>query len=332
MGPPDRSAPAPVFLVGASRSGTTLLRLMLNEHPDLAIPSESHFIGTLFDRFGPDATLSGEALDRALEVVVGFAQWREDFTQTEAELRAAVGSGPLTMAALIDRIFRLEVGPGPARWGDKSPPYLRWVEGLLTCFPAGQAIAIVRDPRDVYLSLERLGWFGSSTWDIGRYLAASGRYVEQWTQRFSADRFTVVRYEDLVLHTQTTLRAVCDYLGLPFAAGMEGFFRNAERNVPQRELDVQHTKLVRPPSSDDVGRWHHEGSRWRHAEIEALTAHVIDAYGYERRVSAPARRVLAMEARARHHLRAPGAVTARTAEQAVRRVRKLARVGPSARD
>ena len=44
----------PIFVVGAGRSGTTLLRLMLNEHPDIAIPPESHFIALLIKAFGPD--------------------------------------------------------------------------------------------------------------------------------------------------------------------------------------------------------------------------------------------------------------------------------------
>jgi hypothetical protein len=309
--------------VGAGRSGTTLLRLMLNEHPALAIPSESHFVAPLFRRFGPTATLQGAALEAALAIVLATAQWQEDFGHTEAELRAAVGTGPLSMGELVDRVFRLEVGPAPARWGDKTPMYLHWVDGLLACFPDAQVMAIVRDPRDVYLSLVPLGWFGTTTWDIGRYLARNGRLVAEWSARFGPDRFSVVRYEDLVLETERTLRGVCATLGLPFVAEMQAFFHNAEQHVPARELAGVHTKLLRPPSAADVGRWRREGSRLEHAEIESLTAPVIDAYGYERRLSDRALGVVRAEARARHHVRAPGAVAARTAGQLARRARRL---------
>src|SRR5690349_5987674 len=171
------AGPAPVFLVGASRSGTTLLRLMLNEHPDVAIPSESHFLGPLLQEFEPGATLEGASLEHAIETVTGFAQWRDDFRQTETELRNAVGDGPVPLADFIDRIFRLEVGADVARWGDKTPPYLRWVDKLLACFPNAQAIAIVRDPRDVYTSLAELEWFGTSTWEVCRYLQPCGDFL-----------------------------------------------------------------------------------------------------------------------------------------------------------
>ena len=318
-------APAPVFLVGASRSGTTLLRLMLNEHPDLKIPAESHFLGALLPRFGPTATLAGAQLDEAVTTVASFDQWRDDYAYTAAELRAAVGNGPLTMAELVDRIFRLEVGSAPARWGDKSPPYLRWVDLLLECFPAGQVIAIVRDPRDVYASLARLGWFGGTPWSIGRYLAECGEYVRRWRRELPDDRFRVVRYEDLVLDTERVLHEVCAFLGLPFVSEMHEFFAHAADNLPAREITGHHAKLRRAPSRDDVERWRSSHAYLRLAEIEALTATVMDEYGYARRVPDWACASLATEARLRSHLRAPRDVVERNVGQVVRRIRAARR-------
>src|SRR5262249_34844535 len=150
-----------------------------------------------------------------------------DFAHESGALRTVIGGGPLTMAELLDRVFRLEVGDAAPRWGDKTPANLRWVGPLYECFPAAQTIAIVRDPRDVWLSLAPLGWFGETTWDIGHYIARNGRMVRRWLDEVPPSAFHIVRYEDLVLETERVLREVCEFLQLPFAAEMEQFFHNA---------------------------------------------------------------------------------------------------------
>jgi hypothetical protein len=315
---------APIFVVGAGRSGTTLLRLMLNEHPDIAIPSESHFIAPLIQEFGPTAILSGESIERALELVVECPEWERDFGHTPAELRAFVGTEPLSLAGFVERVFRLEVGPDPAHWGDKTPANLHWVGKLLEVFPDAQVVAIVRDPRDVYLSLVTLGWFGDTTWAIGRYLAQNGALVQNWIAKCPPAQFHVVRYEDLVVDTGATLRRLCDELGVPFVPAMAEFHERTQQHVQQWELDTGiHKKLLRPPASDDVARWRREGSRRDRAEIEAVTIDVIDAWNYERSIPSVWLPVLRAEARTRHHVKEPGALAARNVEQLRRRLRKL---------
>jgi hypothetical protein len=315
---------APIFVVGAGRSGTTLLRLMLNEHPDIAIPSEAHFIGPLIRTFGPRATLSDSSLEAAIRTVIESPEWQRDFGHTPEELRDAVGEGPLSLAAFIERVFRLEVGTHAAHWGDKTPPNLYWVGQLLQCFPNSQFVAIVRDPRDVYLSLTSLEWFGDTTWAIGRYIARNGELIEQWLEASPPEQFHVVRYEDLVSDGESTLRRLCDDIGVPFVPTMVTFYENTRRNVHQWELEGFHQKLLRPPASDDLARWRREGSRRDHAEIEAITIDVIDKWGYDRNVARMWLPLLRVEARARHHLKEPLSLLRRSVSQMWRKARAFA--------
>jgi hypothetical protein len=298
---------APVFIVGSMRSGTTLLRLMLNEHPQVAIPSESHFLATLFDRFEPAARLDAADVAQAVAIVAATDSWQRDYAHDAAELATFVGAGPMTLAELIVRVFRLEVGPEPTRWGDKTPHYLNRVRAIFDAFPDAQVVAIVRDPRDNYLSLAPRDWgAGSTPWEIGRYLARNGRLVRHWQREYDERAFTVVRYEDLVLDTETVLRGLCAHLGLPFDTGMSAFFQNAAENVQQWELDIgAHGKLLRPPSQADVGRWRREGSRVAHAEIEALTVEVFDQFGYERTLPRRTLPMVRAAGRIAYRVRAP---------------------------
>jgi hypothetical protein len=319
--PVDTAGIAPIFVVGAVRSGTTLLRLMLNEHPDIAIPSESHFIGPLLRTFGIHATLSDDTLERALQIVLDCPEWQRDFGHTPAELRAAVGSQPLSMAEFLDRVFRLEVGSATAKWGDKTPANMRWVGSLLECFPNAQVVAIVRDPRDVYLSLISVKWLGDDPWTIGRYLAHSGGMLREWIASCAPGRLHVLRYEDLVADSEATLRRLCAGLGLAFVPEMVGFHVNTRSNVHQWELDEIHGKLLRAPESDDIARWRRSGSRLDRFEIEAMTADVMRFWCYEHSVAPGWAPLLRAEARARHHLRHPVEFVTRHTAQLQRRVR-----------
>lgn len=304
----ESGAIAPIFVVGAGRSGTTLLRLMLNEHPSIAIPSESHFLVPLMLEFSPAETLAGATLERALDLVTSSVEWQRDFGHSVAELRATVGAQPMTLASFIERVFRLEVGPDAARWGDKTPANLLYVDLLLDCFPDAQVIGIVRDPRDVHLSLVPLHWFGDTTWAIGRYIARNGALLRRWSAQCPREKFRVIRYEDLVLDSERVLRELCEFLSIPFVAEMSQFHRNTQRHVQQWELDSIHQKLLRPPATDDVARWRREGKRRDHAEIEAITMDVIDDWGYERTLRDLSARLLRFECRVRHHAREPGAL------------------------
>jgi Sulfotransferase family len=297
---------APVFVVGAMRSGTTLLRLMLSEHSELAIPAESHFLSALFRDLGPERVLSGDDLGQAIEIITGSPEWQRDFKQTETQLRQTLGDGPLSMAELIERVFRLEIAAtGKPRWGDKTPAYLFRVPDLLACFPSAKIVAIVRDPRDVYLSLREHGWVGYSTWEIGRYIARCGGLVTRWSKRFPPERFSIVRYEDVVLQPEVTLKRVCDFLCLPFEPTIVGFHEHADENVQGWELEIgAHTKLLRPMQTTDVERWRDARSlrtRVQLAQVEAFTSEVLAQFGYGRRLTpslrAPAPYMVAKAAR-----------------------------------
>ncbi len=273
----------PVFVVGIARSGTTMVRLMLNRHSQLAIPPESHFLAALFREFDPSSILTPDAAARAIEVVTTSEHWQRDWQSTADQLQTAVGERTdLRLADFIRLTYEIETAPtGKPRWGDKTPAYLFQIPRLLECFPNASVLVTVRDPRDVYLSLRKQGWMGETKFEQEQYIARCGLKAKAFAERFGPQRIRVIRYEDLVADGEGTLRAVCEWLDLPFEPQMLEFHLDADAHVPSWEVTSGiHSKLDRPPTSTDVERWRDEISRREGAEVEAVCRSLIEWQKY----------------------------------------------------
>lgn len=255
----SQEAPPPFFVVGADRSGTTLLRLYLDANSNLAIPSESWFLIDLLERFGPRGVLDADGVSEALAIVSAHPRfvdgWHVDLARLRRDLRP---NAPLRLAELVDALFRAEThAPAEVTWGDKTPEYVGHLPALASCFPGARFVNIVRDGRDVYLSLATRRWSdrGYTPYELGRYWSSCVAAARE-AGRELGERYLEVRYEDLVLETPSVLQRVCDFLGVTFEEAMLAAHDRASllMTTSEREAGV-HDKLSRPPRPSDVGRW-----------------------------------------------------------------------------
>ena len=282
----------PVFIVGAGRSGTTLLRLMINRHPDIVVPAEAQFVPELIDRLPDDRPLSAAEVERALDFVVTHERWR-DWQQDPAALRQRILclQAP-TLAELIAELYRqVSDDAGKPQWGDKTPRNTRYIDRLHGLFPDAQFIHIIRDARDVAKSKRRLAWVGpflfrsASVWDEAvRKTVLSGRSLP-------VSLYRLVRYEDLVRDPEGELRKVCDFLNIDFSADMLAFHETVDTNLTPFERTMKaHENLRRPPRPDDVERWRREMSRTEVATVEAIAGKTMAMVG--QRLAYPKRALL----------------------------------------
>src|SRR5690606_16718789 len=132
------------FIVGVARSGTTLLRLMLDAHPDLAIPPETHFVPRLVKEIERGA---GPAEAHAF--VTGHQRW-PDWGLDADELRARFESlEPFTAGEALRAFFGLYAErQGKPRWGDKSPTHLKRMARIHGALPEARFLHVIRDGRD----------------------------------------------------------------------------------------------------------------------------------------------------------------------------------------
>jgi hypothetical protein len=288
----DNRPPAP-FIVGVGRSGTTLLRLMLDAHPDLAIPPETHFV--------PDVIglcKSGASPDRLAAEIRASRHWADlGFQRDELEHAfAEIGSKPKAAPVLRTFYERYAAREGKARWGDKTPGYLRRMSLIAASLPEARFIHLIRDGRDVVLSRRRRGM--GADLEIGRGAA-------RWRDRILAARrqgdhlgsrrYMEVRYEDLIEDPEAALGDVCDFAGLGFEPAMLRYHeRSADRLEELGDLPAEGARTARSaaerrqahaltaaePSAERAGAWREAMSAGDRAAFEAEAGTLLRELGY----------------------------------------------------
>jgi hypothetical protein len=217
----------PIFIVGAPRSGTTLLQYMLRSHPDIYFPTgESHFIIPLYrniENFGdlkkPENIrcvlkamykLSANFLDNDLHgIKFNIAQLTNELLAEEQD----------SISKIISTLFQKNANAqGKSRWGDKTPYYVLHMDKLLKMFPSAQFIHIIRDGRDCTLSMfERKNDFGVyNTFFAAKYWEI---YVERGRcigKELGDEIYHEIHYEDLLNTPEKILKEICTFLNEPY--------------------------------------------------------------------------------------------------------------------
>jgi len=276
-----------VVVLGVSRSGTTLLKAMLDAHSKLAIPTESYFVPQLWDRHGERPNR-----DELLE----------DLSRLERIRQWGVEPPEPTFAEAIDAIYRSYAeGHGKSRYGDKTPLYMQRLDVLPRAFPEARYVHIVRDGRDASLSMlamRRKPRFNlSRPRGVGDFACAWQREIRD-ARRFGLTHpYLELRYEDLVAEPEARLRDVCEFLGLDFEPGMLEYHR---REDPA--LYADHPRLAQPPVRD-ARSWRKEMHDEDAELFEAIAGDLLTELGYERAHPAPGRSARAAAERAAYTAR-----------------------------
>jgi hypothetical protein len=278
------------FVVGVPRSGTTLLRLMLDAHPELAIPHETHFIPAVLRE--PQA--GREDFFRKL---TEFPTWQDLKTPAERFWQELLRLEPFDVRDGLRAFYRLYAGlRSKSRWGDKSPPYAQHIAAIHEGLPEARFIHILRDGRDVAVSLQPL-WFSP-----GESMEA---LATQWVEQIQEARrqgqgtafYMEIRYEDLLAHPVRELHRICHYLDLPYDTRMTAYHETAHLRldevetrrdgegkiiITKEERKELHRLTSQPPQLSRIGRWRTELTRERVASYEAVAGDLLEELGYRR--------------------------------------------------
>lgn len=266
----------PLFIVGMPRSGTKLLRDLLNQHPRIAIPTvETEFLPYLvhnIHRYG--------ALDDRGNFEIFYERiTRFPFFTYMRELGSLPAAGrwydtcpDFTPQGIFEGLVRVCTGAAGVDviWGDKSPSYINHVSMLKKLYTEARFIHIVRDARDYALSMNK-AWGknlfrAAQRWEES--IEAFGRQVRTFTKDVLE-----LRYEDLVRDPGTVLQGVCDFLDIAFTDQMLVLPRATENIGDTRgQVDIVSGNIEKYRTRLDPGT---------SARIERLAAPMLKKYGYE---------------------------------------------------
>ena len=295
--------PAP-FVIGAARSGTTLLRMMLDANGQLAMPFETQLLPELLDARDEGADAAALA-----EMLVTHRRW-PDFGLDADEIRGAFTSlEPFDLAEAMRAFYRAyAASQDKPRWGDKSPGYALHVTRIGELLEEAHFVHLIRDGRDVRLSqLQR-----------GSDHPNAKKHARRWRERVRTaqkegaqlpGRYMELRYEDLIEDPEPQLRRICDFVRIDFDPAMLTYHERAGERLSEIDRDLPagtenaeererplfkaedrldfHKLTQEPPRTDRVAKWKQEMPAEDIEQFERVAGALLSELGYELSTKTP---------------------------------------------
>jgi len=277
------------FVVGCGRSGTTLLRAILDSHPDVAVPDEVSFVVRFARphyalRYGWPRGYDPAAAAGLLLGNESFRRW--GLPDDEARAALTGPPAPTSYAATVRRAYAAYAArAGKPRYADKTPMHVLHLRRLGRMFPEARFVHLVRDGRDVAASYRSVAWGPSGIDDaalLWRRRVSAGRRAGP---RLGPGRYREVRYEDLVAEPERVVRELCAFLDLTWDDRVLSYHERAGEVIAATRFPAAHGRLAQPPTPG-LRDWRRELSAAEVARFEAIAGRELEAAGYER--AAPA--------------------------------------------
>lgn len=272
----EQTIQGPVFIVGMPRSGTKLLRGMLNGHSQIFIPlNETEFLPAWIRRWASFGNLSNR--HTFMEFYQRFGDtfyFQNRLTEHGEQIRPDVWynrcDGDFSIANVFEQLIRHDANVADgAIWGDKSPSYLHHIESIRAIYPAAKFIHLIRDARDYVLSLEKA--FGKNKLRAAQRWNDAIVLAKQEGERLGED-FIEVRYEDLVDAPDREARRLCAFLNLEFESSMIALQRATE--------NLGDTKGSHHIVAGNYGKYATQMNTEELRSVEAYCAEGLELMGY----------------------------------------------------
>lgn len=234
--------PPPIFIGGAGRSGTTLVRVILDSHPNITC--------------GPEFKVLPSIAQLAYDFQTGMFPTLQEYMLTRAEIRNAFRE---LIASLLGNYYRQS---GKRRLAEKTPHNVLHFQQLHQLFSQSPLVHVIRDGRDVVCSLLKMNWSNPTTGQPLEYTRNIRKATEYWVSVVkqgritaqhpsAAERYFELRYEDIVTQPEPTLRQLFEFIGEPWNETVLNFHRQ-DRNLAGESSAGQ---VVKPINTQSLGRW-----------------------------------------------------------------------------
>jgi hypothetical protein len=279
----SRVGKAPIFVVGVPRSGTTLLAAMLGAHSRMSCGTETRFF-----RFLPNACVDQlcapeswpeNAVDFLYTMKLVDIPVPDHYNLNRQQIYDYLSVQPPSiqniLASLTEQFMIVEE---KSRWVEKSPEHLMYVNNIRNYFPESPIVRIIRDPRDVALSLIKTPWAPQDFLEAIIYWRI---YDENSARFFKSDaNCYTIYYENLIQSPEIELKKLCEFLGEDYEDQMLDTSRSAANIVTKK--DSWHRIVDKPVDLSRLFVWKNGLTQDINRVAEALIGDRLETYGYER--------------------------------------------------
>ena len=266
------------FIVGAPRSGTTLLASILARHSRIAVPPETHFLRTYARRLWNLYSLlksknRHETLTDFLLTNVRIL----DLALTKEDILREFSQYPANYSFLFRAILQaFGLKNGKTIVIEKTPHHLEYVDTLVKWYPQVRIIHLVRDGRDVSMSLMQVPWTHNNIERHAAYWAWCMRVAKRYEQQYP-NNFLSIHFEALISEPENTVRRICDFIGVAYEEIMLDASVQVD-TMPEWEKQWKQNSLLNPISGK-LAQWKLQDKSLV-AHIQTLMANELVSYGY----------------------------------------------------
>lgn len=276
----------PIFMIGTQRSGSNLLRLMLNQLPEVAAPHPPHIL----QRLAPMLSGYGD-----LKQDAGFMRLVDDVCQL-VELNPVPWEGVAldrqdvafrcserSLAAVFGAVYDIMAETRGARtWCCKSLANINYLNDIEHYFrDSAKYIYLYRDGRDVAVSFRKAVVGEKHFYHIAKEWGATQQLALGMRERAGSKRFISVRYEDITAQPESTMQRLCKFLGYAYTPSMLNFHETDEARKAAKSSDLW-GNVASPVMADNTRKFLREAGEADIRVFELVAGNALDALGYER--------------------------------------------------
>jgi len=275
----------PIFMIGTQRSGSNLLRLMLQQLPQIAAPHPPHIL----HRFMPLMPTYGDLNDDR-----NFAALVEDVCRL-VELNPVPWEGVVldrnkvaaycrerSLVAVFGAVYQVYADArGAKTWLCKSMQNTLFLPQIEAYFPDAKYIYLYRDGRDVAVSFRKAVVGEKHFYHIAKEWAETQRLALRHREIVPPERFVSVSYEDLTARPEETLKRLCAFLDAEYHPSMLEFYTSDEAKRAA-ESSALWGNVVKPVMTNNTRKFVREASVEDIIIFESVAGDVLDALGYDR--------------------------------------------------
>ncbi len=275
------------FVVGKERSGTTLLQLMLNAHPNILAPPESRFLVLLYSRYGSIQHWSEKNLRAFCTDLFREPLFKKHWVLDKQKLLEILlpAKDLLTYPILCKIIFLQKATPEKevTLLFDKNPIYYYFLPLLEKIFPEARFIQLVRDYRANIASHQRVFKIKRAG-DLAYRWVKINEMIEDSKLR-NPGRYFTLKYESLVTDPETSMKGICSFLKIQFSEKMTGdhtaFMYDSFKEDKHKRFTEIHQSLFQPINVAHIDEWKRKLSTKEIDEAETVAGNYGNIqYGY----------------------------------------------------